>query len=233
MRSPILSADRTSRPPLPKIRLPQTATDSRVIGQWEGGTAQSMAGEDDERRAPEAAPPESWSSSQARASGLGSLALACRGDAGVAGHERAWHRLPMAPDERASNCSRVVPALGRLGIRSTILPSRWTVREVRFKERVLDFAAIGVGERVLDLGCGTGTLAIRARPASAGRAGGRDRCRPAHDRARAAKGGCRGRAAGASPRALPPIFLTPIGPSTSSFEPAVSPPRSRCQARRR
>jgi hypothetical protein len=54
MRSPIPGADRTSRPPPLKIRLPQTAADSRVIGQWERGPAQSIAGEDDESRAPEA-----------------------------------------------------------------------------------------------------------------------------------------------------------------------------------
>jgi class 3 adenylate cyclase/SAM-dependent methyltransferase len=68
----------------------------------------------------------------------------------------------MAPDERALSRSRFVPALGRLGMRFYDPLVRSTAREVRFKERLLDLAAIAVGERVLDLGCGTGTLAIRA-----------------------------------------------------------------------
>jgi SAM-dependent methyltransferase len=84
------------------------------------------------------------------------------GGPGVAGQERGWHRLPMVRDERASNLSRFVPALGRLAMRFYDPLVRSMAREVRFKERLLDVAAIGVGELVLDVGCGTGTLAIRA-----------------------------------------------------------------------
>jgi ubiquinone/menaquinone biosynthesis C-methylase UbiE len=63
-----------------------------------------------------------------------------------------------------------VPALGRLGTRFYDPLSRLTTREHRFKDRLLDIAAIQPEERVLDLGCGTGTLTIRAkerRPAAA------------------------------------------------------------------
>jgi len=40
---------------------------------------------------------------------------------------------------------------------------RTTMRETRFKRALLDHAAIQPGHRVLDLGCGTGTLAILAK----------------------------------------------------------------------
>ena len=42
---------------------------------------------------------------------------------------------------------------------------RFTVRERRFKSRLLSAAAIRPGYQVLDVGCGTGTLAILARRA--------------------------------------------------------------------
>lgn len=37
---------------------------------------------------------------------------------------------------------------------------RWTTREDTFKQRLLEQAEVESGDRVLDLGCGTGTLAI-------------------------------------------------------------------------
>jgi ubiquinone/menaquinone biosynthesis C-methylase UbiE len=45
---------------------------------------------------------------------------------------------------------------------------RLTIRERRFKDRLLEQAAIAPGQRVLDLGCGTGTLAIWAAERSPG-----------------------------------------------------------------
>jgi ubiquinone/menaquinone biosynthesis C-methylase UbiE len=59
---------------------------------------------------------------------------------------------------------RYVPALGRKSLTALYDPViRRTVREREFKERLLDQASLHAGQRVLDVGCGTGTLAIWAK----------------------------------------------------------------------
>src|SRR4051812_8285542 len=55
-----------------------------------------------------------------------------------------------------------VPALGRLGTRFYDPIIRLTTREARFKERLLDLARLSAEDRLLDVGCGTGPLAIEA-----------------------------------------------------------------------
>lgn len=45
---------------------------------------------------------------------------------------------------------------------------RWTMREDTFRERLVRQAAVQPGHRVLDLGCGTGSLAIRLAEAAPG-----------------------------------------------------------------
>jgi ubiquinone/menaquinone biosynthesis C-methylase UbiE len=56
---------------------------------------------------------------------------------------------------------RYVPALGHAWLTSLYDPIvALTTRERTFKERLIRQAAIGARDRVLDLGCGTGTLAL-------------------------------------------------------------------------
>jgi SAM-dependent methyltransferase len=63
-----------------------------------------------------------------------------------------------------SSAERYVPALGRDSLTALYDPLiALTVRERTFKEGLLDQAALTGGQRLLDLGCGTGTLAIWAK----------------------------------------------------------------------
>lgn len=59
---------------------------------------------------------------------------------------------------------RYVPALGRSPLTGLYDPlTRVMTREHTFKERLLDQASLTAGQRVLDIGCGTGTLTIWAK----------------------------------------------------------------------
>ena len=65
---------------------------------------------------------------------------------------------------RVSETSRYVPALGREWLTGLYDPVvRLTTRERSFKERLLEQARLEDGMEVLDLGCGTGTLALLAK----------------------------------------------------------------------
>ncbi len=56
---------------------------------------------------------------------------------------------------------KYIPALGREWLTPLYDPLiRWTMPELRLKTHLVDQAKIELGHRVLDLGCGTGTLAI-------------------------------------------------------------------------
>jgi ubiquinone/menaquinone biosynthesis C-methylase UbiE len=73
-------------------------------------------------------------------------------------------RSPPATRNMTTESREYVPAL-RFGALTRIYDPvvRLTTREGRFKELLLEQAALEPGQRVLDLGCGTGTLAIQAK----------------------------------------------------------------------
>ena len=56
---------------------------------------------------------------------------------------------------------KYIPALGHDLLTPMYDPLlRWVMREDRFKRRLIEQAEVRGGHRVLDLGCGTGTLAV-------------------------------------------------------------------------
>ncbi len=66
--------------------------------------------------------------------------------------------------ESLSRPTPYVPALGFDRLTALYDPLvRLTTRETETKRRLLDQAALAPGERILDLGCGTGTLSIQAK----------------------------------------------------------------------
>jgi ubiquinone/menaquinone biosynthesis C-methylase UbiE len=62
-----------------------------------------------------------------------------------------------------------IPALGRGRLTPLYDPLvRWFMREAKFKRRLLEQARVRKGDRVLDVGCGTGTLAVMVREGEPG-----------------------------------------------------------------
>jgi ubiquinone/menaquinone biosynthesis C-methylase UbiE len=69
----------------------------------------------------------------------------------------------------ADNNEEYIPALGIRALTPFYdLIQRWLVRDTHFKGRLIEQARIQPGQHVMDLGCGTGTLAIMVKRAQPG-----------------------------------------------------------------
>jgi len=81
-----------------------------------------------------------------------------------------WHGMPHELSLMAKDRTEYTPALGYDWLTSLYDPLiRWTMRESTFKGQLVGQARIDVGHRVLDVGCGTGTLTLlikRKQPAA-------------------------------------------------------------------
>ena len=76
--------------------------------------------------------------------------------------------MAVDPRRRASK-SRYIPALAFTRLTSWYDPIvRWTTREDVFRARLVAQSAVRSGDRVLDVGCGTGTLTIKISRAQPG-----------------------------------------------------------------
>lgn len=74
--------------------------------------------------------------------------------------ERSYRKLMRSNPITSNQADKFIPALGNDLLTPLYDPLLWFMRERRFKTELVEQAEIRNGSRVLDVGCGTGTLAI-------------------------------------------------------------------------